>query len=184
MMSIFGFTMFFGIFGGILWANARRWRKLAESYAGAPPAPAALEERNLQSAVLLGLDGVNSLKGIVKIGVYEAGVSLRIMAPFSLFHAPLFIPYVDIQGWATSWYLDARSTELAFRQTPEVKIVMPAEQAEWIRSFAGHKMTLRETSPPDGKAGQGWRALALIHAALSLVLIGWLCVHYVSGLQF
>ncbi len=175
MLSVFGFCVFAALFGGMLRANARRWRYLATRYAGAADRP--LQTRKLQSAVLLGLGGFNSIKGILTIGVHETGVSLRILAPFSLFHTPLFIPYREIQGWGASWYLDAASTELAICNAPEVKIIMPAEQAEWIRRHAGHQMQLSKAKPPEGNSGRGWRAFALVHAAISLAMIAWLSVH-------
>lgn len=179
MLSVFGMSVFVAIFGGMLWSNARRWRYLAKSYAAT--SPALIEKRSLQSVVLLGLGGYNSLKGIVTIGVHDDGVSLRVLAPFALFHVPLFIPYNDIRGWGTSWYVDARSSELTFRKAPDVQLVMPAEQAEWIGRFAGHKMLLRETPPPQGKAGQGWRAFALVHAGLGLGMVAWLSVQMLTG---
>ena len=181
MLSLFGTSVFIAIFGGMLWSNARRWRYLAQHYAAASTSP--IETRRLQSAVLIGIGGYNSLKGIVTIGVHDAGVSLRILAPFALFHAPLFIPYGDIRGWGTSWYLDARSTELTLRQAPDVKVVMPAEQAEWIARHAGHKMMLRDTSPPQGRAGRGSRAFALLHAGVSLGMLACLSVYLLSGHQ-
>lgn len=170
MLSLFGMSVFLALFFGMLRATARRWRYLAQSYAKVPGPP--LEKRHMQSAVLLGLSGFNSLKGILTVGVHQTGVSLRVLPPFSLFHDPLFIPYGDISGWRTSWYLDARSTELQFRKAHDVKMVVPAELAEWIGGFAGEKMKLRETSPPGGRAGRGWHAFTLAHAGMSLVMLG------------
>lgn len=169
MLAVFGYSVFFFLFFGMLWRQAFRWRNLAQHYAG--DGGRQLEDRNLQSAVLLGQGGFNSLKGILKIGVNEKGVSFRVMKPFSLFHAPLFIPFADIRGWKTSWYLDAPSTELEFRRAPEIKIVVPSEQAAWIQSMAGQKMMLRDVPPPRGKAGQGWRAFAVVSAAISLAML-------------
>lgn len=178
MLSLIGLSVFFATFGGMLWANARRWRYLAITYA--EPIGHPIAKRSFQSGVLLGLGGFNSLKGILTIGVHESGVSLRVMPLFALFHEPLFIPYSDIQGWETTWYLDAPSTELEFRGAPEVKLVVPAEQAEWIQSFAGQAMTLREVTPPNGKAGRGWHVFALVHAGMSIVMLAWLAGVYLS----
>lgn len=168
-LSIFGYGVAASLFFGMLWRQAFRWRYLARHYDR--PAGEPVETRSMQSAVLMGLSGFNTLKGIIKIGVHENGVSFRLMAPFSLFHDPLFIPYRDITGWKTTWYLDARSTELQFRGAPDVKMIVPATQAEWIQGFAGHTPMLRDTSPPEGKAGRGWYAFALSHAAISLVML-------------
>lgn len=151
----------------MLWRGACRWRNLAQAYSGTPGR--SLEVRKLQSVVLLGLGGYNSLKGIVKTGVHQDGVSFRVMAPFSLFHAPLFIPYSDIRGWKTTWYLDAPSTELEFRNAPDIKMVVPADQAEWIQSYSGQKMQLRGISPPNGRAGRGWHAFAVVSAVLGFL---------------
>lgn len=182
MLSVVGLGTFVAIFGGMWWACARRWRHLAKAYGATSHPP--IEKRHMQSAVLLGLGGYNSLKGIITIGVHQTGVSLQVLAPFSLFHAPLFIPYGDIRGWGTTWYLDARSTELELRQAPDVKIVMSANQAEWIQSFAGHKVTLHDTSPPAGNAGRGWYAFAIANTGISLVMVAWLSMYLLSGYVF
>lgn len=134
----------------------------------------------MQNAILVGLNGYNTLHGIVKIGVHQQGMSLKILPPFSIFHSPLFIPFHDISGWATTWYLNAPSVELQLRQAPDVKIIMPAEQAEWVRKFSGHKMALHKQAPPNGKAGRGAYAFVLVHAGLVLGMVGWLAFNYVS----
>ncbi len=178
MLSVFGYGVFFVLFFGMLHAKARRWRMLAAVYGG--DGGPVREKRTMQSAVLLGIGGYNSLKGILTIGVHDRGVSLRVLPPFSLFHDALFIPYGDIRGWRTSWYLDVQSIELEFTGVPAIKMVVPADQAEFIGSFAGRKMTLSAAEPPQGKAGQGWRAFALVHAGLSLVMIAWLSVMWLT----
>ena len=172
MLTLFGYGLAGALFSWVLWTKALRWRYLAMSYAGEPGDP--IEEQRFQSAVLLGLNGFNSLKGILTLGVHETGVSLRIFAPFSLFHTPLFIPYDDIAGWKTSWYLDARSVELEFRNAPDVKMIVPAEQAEWVHSFAGHKMMLRNVAPPHGNAGRGWYVFSLASFGFAVLTLAWL----------
>lgn len=178
MFSVFGYSVFFVLFFGMLHANARRWRMLAAIYGG--DGGPLRDKRSLQSAVLLGIGGYNSLKGILTIGVHDEGVSLRVLPPFSLFHDPLFIPYRDIRGWRTSWYLDTQSIELEFAGVQAIKMVVPADQAEFIGSFAGRRMPLSAAEPPQGKAGQGWRALTLVHAGISLVMIAWLSVIWLT----
>ncbi len=170
MLTLFGYSVFAFLFFGMLFRHACRWRRLADAYAGV--GGRAIEKRTMQSAVLLGLGAYSSLKGLLTISVHETGVSLRVIPPFSLFHTPLLIPYKDIRGWETSWYLDAPSTELEFLCAPGVKMVMPADQAEWIRRFSGQKMVLRDIPPPNGKAGQGWRAFILTYAGIMIVMTG------------
>jgi hypothetical protein len=169
VLSVFGLGVFAFLFFGMLWRTAVRWRYLAARYAG--QTGRAIETRRMQNGVLLGLSGYNSVKGIINIGVHPNGISFRIMPPFSLFHDPLFIPYGDIRGWKTTWYLDSRSVELEFRNAPDVKMVVPADQAEWMQKFAGQKMVLHDATPPDGKAGRGWYAFVLIYAVISLLML-------------
>ena len=176
VMTVFGLAVFAFIYGGMLRANAYRWRYLAKSYAA--EAGPVLDKRNMRSAVLIGLGAFNSLKGILTISLHANGVSFRVMPVFALFHKPLYVPYSDIHGWGTTWYLDARSSELMFRRAPEVKMVLPADDAAWIQSRAGHKMVLRDVSPPQGNAGRGWHAVTVVHAAVSLAMIGWLAAHF------
>lgn len=175
-LTVFGWGVFALIYGGMLRANAYRWRYLAKSYAA--ESGAVLDKRKMRSAVLIGLGAFNSLKGIVTIGVHETGVSFRVMPIFSLFHEPLFVPYSDIRGWRTTWYLNAASSELEFRHAPDIKMVLPTEDAEWIRSHAGHRMMLRDVSPPQGAAGRRWHAVTVAYAFASLAMVGWLAAHF------
>ena len=170
--TIIGLGFFAFLYIGILWRTSFRWRYLADTYAG--DGGPLIETRRLQSAVLIGPVAYESLHGIVNLSAHATGIGLRMMLPFSLFRKPLFIPYGDIQGWVTTWYLDAPSTELSFRRAPEVKITMPAKQAEWIAGFAGQQMVLHDVPPPEGKAGQGWRRFVLgvlIYMAIGLVTL-------------
>lgn len=181
MLTVFGLVVSVLLFGGMLRANAYRWRYLAKSYA-AESGPIR-DKRNMRSAVLIGLGAFNSFKGILTIAVHEDGVSFRVMPAFSLFHEPLFVPYSDISGWRTIWYLNADSSELEFRRAPEVKMILPTEDAEWIRSYAGHEMTLRDVSPPQGGAGRGWRAVTVAYMFVSLAIVGWLAARFLPKLQ-
>ncbi|MEM9332590.1 MAG: hypothetical protein AAGA53_14770 [Pseudomonadota bacterium] len=175
MFGLFGIVVFAGIFGGMLWANARRWRYLAEYYAEDKENP--VEKRIMQSAVLVGRGGYNSLHGILTIGVNNSGLILRILSPFSLFHNPLFIPFDEVKGWGTTWYLNRESTELQFSRAPDVKVIMPLEQAEWIENYSKGEMALSELDPPQGKAGRGWYFFVLINlvcAVVAFAYLGWL----------
>lgn len=171
MLTIFGLGVFGFLFFGMLWRTACRWRYLADRYAGQGKGP-SLEEKNLRGAVLIGLGGYESLHGILKMSVHATGVSLRLLAPFSLFHTPLFIPFQDIKGWSTTWYLDAKSIELQFAKAPEVKMIVSADLAEWIAGFSRQQMVVRDISPPGGPAGRGWRAVVLANFGFSVVMLG------------
>lgn len=176
MLSLFGTSVFLFLFFGMLRLNAYRWRYLSENYGAA--GSRVLEKRRMQSAVLLGLNGYNSLKGIVTIGRHDTGVSFRVMAPFSLFHAPLFIPYTDIKGARTRWYIDGPSTELEFTHAPDVKMIMPEEQAEWLQRHAGDVEFLNTVDPP--RAASGWRTFIIACVVFQLVMILVALAYYVT----
>ncbi len=176
MLAVFGLLVFAFLFGGALRTNAYRWRYLAKSYAG--EAGAVIDKRDKRSMVLIGLGAFNSFTGIVTIGIHKRGVSFRVMPIFALFHDPIVVPYSDIRGWKTIWYLNARSSELELRYAPDVKLIIPTEDAEWIRSHAGHEMMLSDIAPPQGNAGRGWRIAMDVYAIASLAMIGWLLAYF------
>ncbi len=180
MLTVFGLVAVALLFGWALRAKAYRWQYLAKIYAG--EAGPVIDKRNKRSAVLIGLGAFNSLTGIITIGVHKRGVSFRVMPIFSLFHDPFIVPYGDIHGWKTTWYLNARSSELEFRCAPNVKLVLPTEDAEWIQSHAGQDMMLSDNVPPRGNAGQGWHAVMFVLygvlALASLAMIGGLLAYY------
>lgn len=95
-----------------------------------------------------------------------------------MFHEPLFIPFTDIRGWSTTWYLDGKSTELELSSAPDVKIVMPTEQVEWIRSFSGGEMVLSDEVAPNGEAGRGSYVFVLVNAILGLTALGFVVWHH------
>jgi hypothetical protein len=165
--TIFGLAVFVFLYAGVIWRTSFRWRYLADTYAGDGGPP--IETRRMRGAVLIGPVAFESLHGIINISAHQTGVGMRMMLPFSLFRKPLFIPYGDIEGWETTWYLDAPSTELSFRRAPDVKVVISRELAEWLAGFSGRQLTLNDVPPPQGKAGQGWRAFVL--AVLAFMLI-------------
>lgn len=178
MLSLFGYSVFLFLFFGALWQQACRWRYLSRRYAGKAERP--LSERKWQYGVLIGLGGFNSLKGILNLRAHETGLTLRVVAPFSLFHDPLFIPYRDIEGWAATWYLNAPSIELAFRQAPDVKMIVPADTAEWIATSAGRQVRIYNVEPPDGNAGRGWHAFTIANMSVSLVMLAFVLVAVMS----
>ena len=170
--TIFGLAVFCFLYFGMLWRTSCRWRYLADAYAGDAGTP--IEARRMQGGVLIGLGGFDSLHGILNISAHETGVGLRMLLPFSLFRRPLFIPYGDIEGWVTTWYLDAPSTELTLRRAPDVKVVISRDKAEWLAGYSGRKLTLNDVPPPQGKAGQGWHRFVLgvlIYMAIGLVTL-------------
>ncbi len=178
-MVIFGIMMFLVFFGGILYANAKRWRYLAQHYSEVRDD--FIEKRSMQDAILVGMGAYNTIKGILTIGVCSNGISLRLLPPFSLFHSPLHIPFSDIQGWGTSWYLNDKSTEIQLRNAPDVKIIMPTEQVKWIDSIAGGLFSLTDENPPEGKAGRGAYAFVLINAAFGIIMVASMIWFLFSG---
>jgi hypothetical protein len=170
--TIIGLAFFAFLYIGIIWRHSFRWRYLADFYAGDGGPP--IETRRLQGVVLIGPVAYESLHRIVHVSAHKTGIGLRMMLPFSLFRTPLFIPFGDIEGWATTWYLDAPSSELSLRRAPDVKVVISQELAQWLAGYSGRKFTLHDVPPPQGKAGQGWRRFVLgvlIYMAIGMVTL-------------
>lgn len=170
MLSLFGLAVFIFLMRWALLTQSRHWRFLADLYPSSINND-VLATRRLQSCVLLGLGGFNTVKGIMTVDVHRHGVTLRMMPLFSFLHPPIYIPYDEIQGWKTTWYLDAPSTELEFSRTPDMKMIVPAELATWLQDNAGYRIALRPERPPQGNAGRGWFAFQLVNVALGLVMV-------------
>ncbi len=115
-----------------------------------------------------------SYKGIIEIGLLDDGIALRpnpILVPFQ---KAIFIPYTDIQGWKQEWYLDAKSAELSFRKTPQMRMIMPRDQVEWMLTLTGGAVQISENPPPHGT--RPWATYIVAWTffiwALALVIFG------------
>lgn len=170
----FGSGLAIGLFVFVYWRNSARWRLLARHYGRDWGRPS--ETRKMQNGVMYGQGAFNSYKGILKIGVDQNGVSLAIIRPFSFFYfcEPLFIPYSEIKGWQQQWYLDSKSVELEFARVPEVKMVMPADQVEWMRKRSGLQMTVRAEPTPHRDKPTFWYYFMILQGGLALGLVAWI----------
>ena len=96
------------------------------------------------------------------------------------FQHPIFVPYSDIQGWKQKWYIDAASTELAFRKTPQMRIIMPAEQVEWMSTLADGRISISQDRPPHGSWPWATFILAVGMGVMAVGLIGVLLFNYLN----
>ncbi len=174
MSTLIGLSVFVLAFGGMLWRKAYRWRYLHRSY-GADP-DYANDERTMHNAVLVGLGGYNKLMAAVTIGVHRTGVSFDMNSLFYPFHNPIFVPYEHIRASAADWYINGESTEFKFRDAPDVSMILPAEQAEWIRKRSGEKMPRIEAAPLRGSSVPAWSVFARVNAFISLAMMAVLIV--------
>ncbi len=170
----FGSGLAIGLFLFVYWRNAARWRLLARHYARDWGRPG--ETRTMQSGVMYGQGACNFYKGILKIGVDQNGVSLAIIRPFSFFYfcEPLFVTYSEIKGWQQQWYLDSKSVELEFARVPEVKMVMPADQVQWMRKRSGLQMTVRAEPTPHKDKPVFWYYFMILQGGLALGVVAWI----------
>ena len=176
---LFGFGFGAGILGFIFWRNSARWRRLAEAYGRTWSKP--VEKKGFQYGVLYG-DNVafNSYAGILTIGVHQNGFALRLMRPFGFFYPPLFFPFSDIRGWDQSWYLNSKSVELQFSRVPEMKMVMPRNQVEWIQRTAGISLDLSHQTSPHNDKPTIWYAATILLAICTLGFCGLLFLGYIT----
>lgn len=134
MLQLFGYSVFASLMCGIWKANARRWNRLAAEYR-APAGIKCAAESTMQTVILVGgRVGWNSYKGIVKAGVTEEGILLRLMYPFSCFHPPLLIPYGDNQIEPRKWYVVGKTSQLTLRKVGNVQVIIHDELLLWIES--------------------------------------------------
>jgi hypothetical protein len=169
MMDFLG-QVFAHAFGGVIVlvllsanykAQAVDWEKLVRVYGRDWLAP-RLKKRFAHMMLYSEGRPAKSYNSILDIGLLDDGIALRPSRIFAPFHAPIFIPYTDIEGWSQQWYINAKSAELSFRKAPGMRMIMPRDQVEWMFSLTGLPAPVSAARPPHGK----WPSLTFI-AALS-----------------
>lgn len=168
MTTIAGFAFVVGLVGFIYSRDANHWRYLAKSY-----------ERNWQTpiserwgnVVLYGKFPVSkAYNGILKLGIHSNGLSLKVMMPpQNIFCRPLFVPFKDIRGWDQTWYLNAKTVELELEHAPEVKMAMPRDQMEWIRSAGGSEIEIMDQASPHRDKPVLWHAFLIVSSAVVIL---------------
>lgn len=137
-----------GILAFIYKRHAKEWEILAGAYGREwfPP----LSKKQLQSLILYRKgQPARSYAAIVTIGVYEDGIGFRFFAPLAPFHAPVFVPHSDIKGWKQNWYINSDSVELAFARTPDMQLIMPASQMNWISAATNGQVSVSSDPVPN-----------------------------------
>lgn len=172
LTAIPGLLVMSGLMYFIYKRDAALWKKLAAAYAADWRETG--EVRRFQHAMAYA-GGVNfkSFNGILDISLHQDGFAIKPMKLFSLFHSPLFIPYTDVEGWRTQWYLNAKSIELTFAKAPDVKLVMPADQVQWIAARARDEMPVRDAQTPHEAKPQFWWWLVIVNGALAVGVLAY-----------
>lgn len=171
------------IAGGLLAFMYKRdavdWEKLEAAYGSAMTQPVARRRFN---NMILYSEGrpAKSYKGVIAIELYPDGMGLKPFPLLAPFQKPIFVPYADIEGWKQIWYIDAASTELAFRKTPQMRIIMPTSQVDWIRSMAEGRFEISQDRPPHGRWPWMTYVSSLAIGVLTLGLIVVLVFRYFS----
>ena len=127
--TLLGLVMVGCLLAFIYKRDAVDWEKLQAAYGQAWTPP--IEKKRFQTMILYS-EGrpAKSYKGLLTIGLYPDGIGIRPFKWLVPFQMPIFVPYCDIEGWKQKWFIDAASTELAFRETSAMRIIMPADQVE------------------------------------------------------
>ncbi|WP_146462479.1 hypothetical protein [Rubripirellula tenax] len=139
----------------LMWKiNARRWTRLARAYSVVDGTD-CVAERTLQTVILVAGDiGWNSYKGIATVGVTREGISLQLMAPFSLFHPPLLFPYRDSHVEPRRWFLIGKSFEYTLSGVSDVRMIVDGDLQNWIES----QVASLATAPAGTQIYDGGRA--------------------------
>ena len=121
--------------------SAFRWEHLAARYAGEMSAP-PLAEKHMQTVILKGAGiAYNHHGGIATVSITEAALAIRLLPPWSIFHAPLVIPFDDITVSPAAWYAVGESYKLNFANAPEIDVIITGELLNWIHDHT--PVTLR-----------------------------------------
>jgi hypothetical protein len=170
--AIPGLLIVAGLISFIYKRDAHLWEKLAAVYAA--DWREAGDVRRFQHAIAYaGGAAHKSYNGFLDISLLQDGFAIKPMKLFSLFHKPLFIPYKDVEGWRTHWYLNAKSIELTFAKAPEIKLAMPKDQVDWIASAARGEMPVRDTATPHDAKPHFWWWLAIVNGVLAVGVLAY-----------
>lgn len=178
--SVFGMSIVAAFMLAIFRRDAMDWEQLVSVY-GQDWRPPLLQRRFNNMILYSKGRPAKTYKGVIQIGLHDDGVAMRPNRILRPFQASIFIPYSDILGWDQKWYIDARSTELSFRNAPHMRMIMPHEQVEWMLTFAGGAARISDERPPHGSWPWLTYISALASGVMALVVIV-VCV--VKGLQF
>lgn len=170
MGQAFGAVIGVAMLAAIYKRDAVDWEQLVSAYGREWRAP-RLQKRFANMILYSEGRPAKSYKGVVAIGLHDDGIALRPNRFLAPFQSPIFVPYTDIQGWDQVWYLDAKSTELAFAKAPRMRVIMPRDQVDWMLMLAGGAVQLSEARPPHGSRPWITHMTALAFGAMSLVLI-------------
>lgn len=158
-------------FLGFVWKRmAARWNYLAMHFGQTWENPISF--KLLQNGIIYGLGKPSqSYSGILSIGVFANGIGFKIVPPFGLFHAPLFIPFNQIKAWNQDWYINAESVELEFPNAPEVKIIMPKDQIDWIHEQSRGGIDIPMNASPNQTDIGLWKALAACYIGMTVLAV-------------
>ena len=171
MMSVL-ITIAAGVgFLGFMWNRmAERWQYLATHYGRSWQGPQAF--KLLQNGIIRSQGGLSqSYSGILSIGVFANGIGLKLVPPFSAFHTPLFIPFNEIKAWDQKWYINSDSVELDFPSAPEVKIILPKDQVDWIYRQSHGGFELPAGASPHQTDIALWKAFAGFYLGMTILFV-------------
>lgn len=175
LSTLMGLVMVGGLVAFIYMRDAVDWKKLQAAYGRAWTPP--IEQKRFQTMILYSEGRMaKSYKGLLTIGLYPDGIGIRPFIWLVPFQTPIFVPYTDIEGWKQKWFVDGKSTELAFRETSAMRIIMPSEQVEWMLSKAPGHISISQDRPPHGS----WPWASFITAVMGGLMAVFLIVLLVS----
>lgn len=147
--QLFGVVFVGALILTLLSRDAVDWGHLVSVY-GREWRPPRMQKRFANMILYSEGRPAKSYAGVLQIGLHDEGVALRPNRILRPFQQSIFIPYNDIQGWDQGWYLNAKSTELSFRKTPHMRLIMPRDQVEWMLALANGAARISEARPPHG----------------------------------
>lgn len=136
LLTAFGYAFVGGLLS-FLWYRVSqvRWHPLAKFYASDQTTPSK-EKRFESMTIQVSGMAFHRYRAILAVGVYDSGITLRLLGPFSIFHPPLSIPFADLTVVERRWFL-MRAFQLTAAKASQLKITIFPHLYQWILDAAG-----------------------------------------------
>ena len=130
--TLLGTGVMLGLYAWLVHAYSVMWRTVASSYADGYRYSALA--RKFPEQVVIAGRGLKFHNYVpLTVGIHEKGISLRLLPPFSLACAPLFLPFEDMSCRRTDWFLNHDVFAIRLAKV-DVDIIVQRQLWDWLQS--------------------------------------------------
>lgn len=131
--KVFGFLVFTGLLGLVLFTHGRPWRSVADAYGGTPVTP-PLASR-FPELVVISAGGLAFRRYVpLTLGIHARGISLTLAPGFSIGCPPIFLPFDELSVRPSSWYVWGKAWGIRAAKAKDVEIVLGDKPWEWLQA--------------------------------------------------